>query len=313
MKKIIAIVVTHNGEKWLPLCLGSLRKSPLPLTTVVVDNASTDNTAGVIREQYPEVLLFENKVNLGFGRANNVGLKYAWENGFDHIFLLNQDASLEPPAIERLVDAADRNRAYGILSPVHLYTENRLDFMFRKYLKASCPELIPVLPAKKPLSRDIFDVHFVNAALWLISGGCLGKVGGFDPLFSHYGEDHDYIDRVRYHGFRVGICVEAIGYHKRPQRRDVASYYGEGKKYRSLMKVLKKPGRTMPACLLECLARSGKNIAGEVARLDVRGAVSSGKVLLRLLGKLGEIRRHRALCASGTAAFLMNERNGQDA
>ena len=54
--------------------------------------------------------------------------------------------------------------------------------------------------------KDVYETKYVNAAAWLIPRNVLTKVGGFDPLFFHYGEDDNYLNRVIYHGFKVGIC-----------------------------------------------------------------------------------------------------------
>ena len=66
------------------------------------------------------MIVFENKENLGFGRANNVGIKYARENGCDYVFLLNQDAWVEPDMMEKLISAAENYADIGVYSPIHL-------------------------------------------------------------------------------------------------------------------------------------------------------------------------------------------------
>ena len=54
--------------------------------------------------------------------------------------------------------------------------------------------------------NDVYDVPYVCAASWFISKDVLETIGGFDPIFFHYGEDDNYLQRVLYHGLRVGIC-----------------------------------------------------------------------------------------------------------
>ncbi|MFY9515694.1 MAG: glycosyltransferase [Dysgonamonadaceae bacterium] len=132
--KVCVIIVSYNFEPWIPLCLSSVKASTQPATIVVVDNASQDRTCEIIRSQYPEVVLIKNDKNLGFGKANNQGMKYALENDFDYVFLLNQDARLHPRTLEILICAASHNKDYGILSPVHLNGDgDRLDFGFAEY------------------------------------------------------------------------------------------------------------------------------------------------------------------------------------
>src|SRR5690606_11284840 len=71
---------------------------------------------------------------------------------------------------------------------------------------------------KRDKGATIFDIDFVNAACWLISKDCLKKVGGFNPYFFQYGEDRDYVNRVFYHKFKVGIVSSVFVHHDREQR-----------------------------------------------------------------------------------------------
>jgi GT2 family glycosyltransferase len=66
--------------------------------------------------------------------------------------------------------------------------------------------------------QDVYDVPFVNAAGWLLSKTCLMTVGGFDPIFFHYGEDDNYCQRVSYHGFKIGVLPSTYMVHDREGR-----------------------------------------------------------------------------------------------
>lgn len=93
--RVLAIIVSYNFVGWMKRCLGSLRCSELPVDVVVIDNFSTDDTVQMIKKNYPEVRLICSNENLGFGRANNIGLRIALEENYDAAFLLNQDAWVE--------------------------------------------------------------------------------------------------------------------------------------------------------------------------------------------------------------------------
>lgn len=218
--KVCVIIVSYNFEPWIPLCLSSVKTSTMPATTVVIDNASQDHTCEIIRSQYPDVVLMKNSQNLGFGKANNQGMKYALENGFDYVFLLNQDARLHPRALETLILAATHNTDYGILSPVHFNgTGDRLDFGFAEYTRLISKEEIEQLP------NEITECRFINAAMWLIPTSVIKEIGGFAPIFPHYGEDRNYAQRVRKNGYRVGFVKSAIGYHHRQQKKVSSNAY----------------------------------------------------------------------------------------
>ena len=209
--KVLVIIVSYNFERWIDRCLGSLRSSEHPVDTVVIDNASQDQTLQRIKKDYPEVRLIESKTNLGFGQANNIGMKMALEEGYTHVFLLNQDAWIDPNTIGTLVDLSQRHPSYGILSPVHLTGKgDKPDPGFGYYAKLRTLQDLP--------SEDILQVPFVNAAFWMIPIHVLQKVGGFCPLFYHYGEDKDFVNRLHYHQYQVGYSPQVFGNHDREYR-----------------------------------------------------------------------------------------------
>ena len=206
---IFVIIVTYNGSQWYQRCFDSLRSSSIPLQVVIVDNASKDLTVQFIKENYPEFILLESDRNFGFGKANNLGIHYALEHDADYVFLLNQDAWLtSSDTIEQLIQIHNTNQQYGILSPMHITAEetgieklllNRLDDF-----RVTDARLFEDLYFGR--LQKVYGTQYVNAASWLISRKVLDMVGGFDPLFFHYGEDDNYLNRVFYHGFKVGIC-----------------------------------------------------------------------------------------------------------
>ena len=110
--RVLAIIVSYNFVGWMKRCLGSLRCSELPVDVVVIDNFSTDDTVQMIKKNYPEVRLICSNENLGFGRANNIGLRIALEENYDAAFLLNQDAWVEKKTIGTLLKLCKIGRAH---------------------------------------------------------------------------------------------------------------------------------------------------------------------------------------------------------
>lgn len=213
--KIFVIIVSYKGHRWYERCFTSLRQSDLPVQTVVIDNASNDGTVEYIRAHFPEIHLIESKENLGFGRANNMGMRYALDNGADYVFLLNQDAWVEPSTIGELVRVAEKYPEYGILSPVQVNKEKSkvldgvIDFL--SYPTHTCYELFNdlLLGTKK----EVYSVREMNAAAWLLPRKTLEIVGGFDPIFLHYGEDWNYMSRVLYHNMKIGLLPDVLVVH----------------------------------------------------------------------------------------------------
>lgn len=211
--KVLVIIVSYNFERWMDRCLGSLRKSTHPVDTIVIDNCSHDSTTRLIEQHYPEVRLIKSRENLGFGRANNIGMEFAIREGYDAVFLLNQDAWIDPQTIGTLAQTCREHPAYGILSPVHLTgSGEKPEQGFSIYTG------IRQLDVLSGMQQPVIQAEFINAAFWMIPTTVLHAIGGFSPLFYHYGEDKDYVNRLKYHGYLVGYSPDVFGCHDRENR-----------------------------------------------------------------------------------------------
>ncbi|MDB5021986.1 MAG: hypothetical protein JWQ28_3113 [Pedobacter sp.] len=298
--KIIVLIVTYNGQQWLNKCLSSLTRSTLPLDVVVVDNASSDKTLEILGD-YKISKLFALDENLGFGKANNVGIKYAIDQSADYVFLLNQDAWIRPDTIQQLVEASLRNPEYYILSPLHLEgTETKFDHNFRNYMSPPlCMDLLSDLENNKENLRDVYETVFVNAALWLLPKACLTKIGGFDPIFAHYGEDNDLTKRVRYHGYKVGICPKAVGVHDRFQPNDLQA---DPKFIKTVKRLqtdalirLKDINVPLKSIMRKFFTNSLRRTAKDLLKLNLPEFTKELKVMYFAAGKLMKIREHRRI------------------
>ncbi len=219
--KIYAIIVTYNGSKWIDKCFSSLNNSKIPLKILAIDNASTDRTPEIIKKNYPHVEVIETGKNLGFGKANNIGLKRVLDDKAAYAFLLNQDAWIEPDTVEKLVNLAEANTTAGIISPIHLNGNgNNFDIGFLNY-SSNTPE------GRKFYFNCFFNnnlensirTNFINAACWLIPIKCIQNVGGFNPVFPHYGEDFEYFRRIKEAGYDGIISTKTFVYHDRDYDR----------------------------------------------------------------------------------------------
>ena len=206
MKKILVIVITFNGMKWLSRSLGSIRGSEIPADIFVVDNASTDGSADFVAKEFPEAILIRNEKNLGFTEANNIGLHYAMDNGYDYAYLLNQDAWLLPSTLGGLLHAEDEKTA--ILSPEQMAADmSTYDKLFEKNVLSK-------------INSSDGSVPRVMAAHWLVNVDIIRKIGVFDPLFPIYGQDDNLCDRARYHGYKVRVVLGTKAVHDRAYREE---------------------------------------------------------------------------------------------
>lgn len=213
--RIFVVIVTYNGSAWIRLALESLRRSITACNTIVVDNASTDQTVTIIQNEFPNAQLLPQSQNTGFGIGNNIGISHAIRSGAEYIFLLNQDAYVTPQAIGELTSFLERHPTYGVATPLHCspdlsavdpQTQNRyLQGYAPKYLSDACIGSV----------AEHYDIYGINAAAWMVRAKAFEIAGGFDPLFFMYGEDDDLISRMNALGQRFALVPHSRIVHLR--------------------------------------------------------------------------------------------------
>lgn len=313
MTIVYVIVVTYNGAAWLENCLGSLKASTVPVIPIVVDNCSQDETITLLETLYPEVILIKSKTNLGFGKANNLGIEHALRSGAEYLFLLNQDAWLYPDTIEKLISVHRRHQDFMILSPLHLEgMASRLDYLFARWISKEQSGLVSTeSDVKMVFKAEICEVNFINAAMWLLPRKAFEIIGAFDPVFFHYGEDNDYANRARYHGYKIGFCPDIKGVHDRPQpsvNKDEASGQRMNRKkeisYLILLKNINSPffnnfflfGKTL-----------SKTLWMQIKKRNAKEMVAIANLGVRIMVKLPKLIWHRRLSKQGQRVFLESQ------
>jgi GT2 family glycosyltransferase len=220
------VIVTWNGKKYALECLDSLRglNSALAIEVIVVDNASTDGTPQTIRELYPEVNLIQNGANLGFAKANNIGI--AATNG-DYVCLVNSDVVVPPGCFEKMVAYMEDHPDIGLLGPKMLSPDggvgksvNRLPTAWNYFCFALGLHFL--VPNSKLFGGYIMDgypynktedVEVLTGWFWMVPRNALTQVGGLDERFFIYGEDIDWSYRFLKAGWRVVFFAEAEALH----------------------------------------------------------------------------------------------------
>ena len=205
MSKILTIVVSFNGIAVIDKCIESLLQSDLKTDVILIDNASTDNTASFVINKYPIIKVHQNVSNFGFGRGNNIGFRYAIDQHYDHIFLLNQDAFVFPDTIQNLLISSQSLSNTSVISPLHLdYNGSYLESGCSDFIRDGIDRIWYDHSVNKTY-KSLYRINFINAAAWFIPVHIIKKVGGFDPLFFQYGEDNDWINRLLFSEFYLYI------------------------------------------------------------------------------------------------------------
>jgi GT2 family glycosyltransferase len=201
---ITPVLVTYNSAGILPWSLPALAGCR---EVIVVDNRSGDDTVATARRLLPQVKVIAAEGNLGFGRANNLGLAAVTT---PYALLLNPDARLAPTALQALLDAARRYPDAAVLAPVLFDAPGVVGDFFRgPYWQPA------VKPA--PLPEGDLCADFVTGAAMLLNMAKMREVGFFDPWFFLYCEDDDLCLRVRQAGHPIVVVAAATMEHKTRQ------------------------------------------------------------------------------------------------
>lgn len=227
MPEIYFIIVTYNAMKWAEKCFTSLRQSSVPVHCIVVDNGSTDGTQKFITSNFPEVELIQSEKNLGFGKANNIGIEKAYQKGADFFYLMNQDAWIFNDSVEKLLNVYNLHpdkKEIGILSPMHIDgTGNKLDIFLDKYIAHNFETRL-ISDLYFQTLQPFYEISFINAAHWFLPKETIEIIGGFNPYFFHYGEDLEYVNRILFHKKKTLLVPESKVIHDGKQSLSKVDY-----------------------------------------------------------------------------------------
>ncbi|HTY85973.1 MAG TPA: glycosyltransferase family 2 protein [Candidatus Acidoferrum sp.] len=226
MSDISVIIVSWNAHGHLRDCLDSIRKTggSWIREVVVVDNASSDGSPEMVARQFPEVKLVRNKENLGFARANNLGIKIS---AGAYLALINSDVVVHPGCLKRLAAFLDTRPDVGLVGPKILGRDGLLQRTCRLLpgvWNIICETLaLDRLFSKWPLfsGREMrhwnqdteAEVEVLSGCFWLVRRSAVERVGGLDERFFFYAEDIDWCKRFNDAGWKVCFFPDAQATH----------------------------------------------------------------------------------------------------
>lgn len=197
---VSVIIVNYNTCALLDNCLESIKfhTQDIQYEVIVVDNASSDGSIEMVTQKHPWVKLIESKINLGFGKANNLGFEYS---SGKNIFLLNSDTILVENSIKTLSRELDKDDSIGavggiLIGPDHnqVHSYGKFPSILKKLLGINF--VISNVNSTKPLSVD-----YITGADLMIPRPVWRKTGGFDPNFFLYYEETDLQKRIASLGY----------------------------------------------------------------------------------------------------------------
>lgn len=222
MLDLSIIIVSWNAQKYVQQCLSTLRTACEGLTTeiLVVDNASSDGTPALVEREFPEAIVIRNSANIGFARANNIGMRLAAGRYFA---LINSDVEVPSGCLQTMVSYLDSHPAVGLLGPGMLTPSGSLGpscmrrprltiwLAWAIGLASICPGLS--LQIANPTTMGTSDVDILNGWFWMARKSAVAQVGLLDEQFFMYGEDMEWCHRFWDKQWKVVYLREAEAVH----------------------------------------------------------------------------------------------------
>lgn len=277
------VIVNWNTCDLLRDCLHSLAASEgVRQRVIVVDNNSPDDSAEMVRTEFPAVMLIANDDNPGFSAANNQGLRaLGFEQGASsdaprYALVLNPDTVLPPDALREMVAYMDADEQTGVAGPRLVMRNGALDLACRRSFPTPAISFYRMVGLSKlfPRSRRFgrynltyldpsieTEVDSVVGAFMLVRRAAIERVGLFDETFWMYGEDLDWAYRIKQAGWKVMYNPRVTVTHvKRAASRQ--SRRAQIEFYRAMLIFYRKHYRATTAWWLHSLIMLGLMLKG---------------------------------------------------
>ena len=216
-KRVAIILVNWNSFTLTGNCICSLGDLSYPdFDIVVVDNGSEDLSGNALKKAHPHIHLIPAGSNLGFSGGNNLGIKYAMEQGFEYVLLLNNDTFSEKAFLGILVDYMDKHATVGAVQPLIYFEHNRslvwnAGSYFNQWLgKSYVANYNRTINLEKTLMKE---VDWITGCAFFTRLAVLKQTGLLaENLFMYY-EDVDLSFRIRNAGHKLVLLPGSVIYH----------------------------------------------------------------------------------------------------
>lgn len=218
-KKVFIILLNYNGYEDTIEAVKSLEEITYNnYEIVVVDNASTNSSFEILKKEMGDRHhVIASGANKGFAFGNNVGIKFAMENGADYVLLINNDTTVEKDFLEHLVESAEEDEKVGLTTGLILnyynkdiiwYGGGELNWnKFYGYHINEGKELKDTIQEKK-------EITFATGCLMLIKREVIEKIGGLPEEYFMYYEDVDFCAKLMENKYKIIYDPASIIYHK---------------------------------------------------------------------------------------------------
>ena len=219
---VSVVIINWNTKDLVIECIRSIREHThtTKLEIIIVDNGSTDGTQLAIHKKFPGVKFIQNNENLGFAKANNIGMRIAVGK---FICLVNSDVEIRGECIDRMYNYLEDMRDIGMLGPKTFYPNGEIQHTCKQFpsIWTSFCEAIGLHNYFKkckfmsPEEMTFFgydethEVDVVSGSFMMVKRETIDRVGLFDENFFFYSEDVDWCRRIWKAGWKVVFYHEA--------------------------------------------------------------------------------------------------------
>lgn len=212
------VIVNWNTRRLLEKCLETIycQDQGVKLDVIVLDNASLDHSAEMVRQKFPQVRLIENTVNMGFARANNLGFRMMNSR---YVLLLNSDTEVLAGALRAMTTFLDEHSNVGVVSPLVLNPDGSRQpsywhgFPSIQFALADCFYLWKLLPNisanhSHPKGKTLSVDHVLGACM-MVRKEVVDQVGGMDESYFLFLEETDWCYRIKKAGWGIHVLPDA--------------------------------------------------------------------------------------------------------
>jgi len=219
MKDVSVIIVNWNARTYLRDCLHSILRTSESVVReiIVVDNASNDGSPRMVSEEFPTVQLICARENLGFARANNLGLRQATGS---YLAFVNSDVIIHGDCFERLRNHLDEHPEAGLVGPRVFGADGTQQLTYgpatsiwnmlvRMLALDKAPGLASAAQGPRSAGSGTREVEVLIGCFWFARRRAIEEIGELDETFFFYGEDFDWCKRFRTAGWKIRLISDA--------------------------------------------------------------------------------------------------------
>jgi len=244
MPDVSILIANYNSKDNLNNCISSIIESirEHSYEMIVVDDASSDGSADIVHEKYPQAKVIKNRVNLGYVKSNNIGMR---ASSGRYVMSLNNDTKVSGRAVDSLIDFMDKNPDAGAVGPKLLNSDGSVQLQARRGFPTLLNSLFyfsglnGLFPKNRFMGgylltylddRSVVEVDSLCGAAMIVRREVIDKVGLMDENYFMYGDDIDWCYRIKKAGWKVYYVPEA----------EIIHYGGRGgSRRRSFRNILK--------------------------------------------------------------------------